>query len=211
MPRRRLSDDERELWQRVAQSARRLTPARDPSLAEPRTAPAPAAPAVPVPPPFADPPKGPLSRRALPMPATPAKSPPPVRLDLAGSVSERLAREPVRMDRNLHRSMSRGKLEPEARIDLHGMTVAQAHSALTGFILSAQARGLRLVLVITGKGRTMGRDHVAPMPVRQGVLKHEVPQWLRSPPLAPLVLELREAHRGHGGSGAYYVYLRKRR
>ncbi|MFN4100353.1 MAG: Smr/MutS family protein [Pararhodobacter sp.] len=210
MPRRRLSDDERDLWQRVAQSARQLNPARDPELPDPRTKPGPVS-DPPAPPPFAGPPAVPLSRRALPMPAASSKNPPPVKLDLAASVSERLAREPVRMDRNLHRNMTRGKLEPEARIDLHGMTVAQAHSALTGFMLSAQARGLRLVLVITGKGRTMGRDHVAPMPVRQGVLKHEVPQWLRSPPLAPMVLELREAHRGHGGTGAYYVYLRKRR
>ena len=150
---------------------------------------------------------------ALPMPpgalrGTPA---PRVSLDLAPTISERLAREPVRMDRSLHRAMSRGKLEPEARIDLHGMTVAQAHGALTGFILSAQARGLRLVLVITGKGRKAGSDHAAPMPARQGVLKHEVPHWLRSAPLGPLVLELRESHRAHGGAGAYYVYLRKRR
>jgi DNA-nicking Smr family endonuclease len=49
------------------------------------------------------------------------------------------------------------------------------------------------------------------MPVRAGVLKHEVPHWLRSAPLKPLVLELRESHRSHGGSGAYYVYLSKRR
>jgi len=114
------------------------------------------------------------------------------------------------MDPGLHRAMTRGKLDPDARIDLHGMTLAQAHSALTGFLLGAHARGNRLVLVITGKGRKAD-DHAAPLPARHGVLKHEVPGWLRSGVLAPLVLQVREAHRTQGGAGAYYVYLKKRR
>lgn len=210
MPRRRLSDDERALWQRVARSARRLSLGDGPLGGDAHPAPVPDPQA-----PFPDLPAKPPAQRPLPMPAAAlakrGSGQPAVRLDLAESVGERLAREPVRMDRNLHRSMTRGKLEPEARIDLHGMTVAEAHSALIGFMLSAQARGFRLVLVITGKGRSVGRDHLAPMPVRAGILKHEVPHWLRMPPLGGLVLELREAHRSHGGSGAYYVYLRKRR
>ncbi|MCB1394866.1 MAG: Smr/MutS family protein [Rhodobacter sp.] len=205
MPRRRVTDDERELWHRVARTARRLAPSPSPE-ADTRKGPVPdpAAPRPPGPPPPATVPT--VKRRPHP-PATP----PRVALDLAEPVSDHLARQPVQMDRNLHTRMMRGKLEPEARIDLHGMTVAQAHHALMGFMLSAQARGLRLVLVITGKGRAKGPDHAAPMPVRAGVLKHEVPQWLRGAPLASMVLELRESHRSHGGSGAYYVYLRKRR
>ncbi|WP_127106283.1 Smr/MutS family protein [Pararhodobacter zhoushanensis] len=208
MARRRLTDDERELWQRVARSARQMRPEPAP---ETRASPVPDAK-----PAFPEPSRPVGASRPLPMPqvikrpgiSTPT---PTIKLDLAETVSERLAREPVRMDRNLHRTMTRGKMEPEARIDLHGMTVAQAHGALIGFILSAHQRGLRLVLVITGKGRKKGEDHVAPMPVRAGVLKHEVPHWLRSAPLGPMVMELRESHRSHGGSGAYYVYLRKRR
>ncbi|MCA2011788.1 Smr/MutS family protein [Cereibacter sphaeroides] len=215
MPRRRLSDDERELWQRVARSANRLKLSGDPLEPDTRKGPIPdpklteSGAAQPAPPPFPDPPK---KKRALPLPPLAGrKTPPPVQFDLAESIGDRLAREPVRMDRNLHRTMSRGKLEPEARIDLHGMTVAQAHGALNGFILSAHTRGLRLVLVITGKGRKTAPDHFAPMPARAGVLKHEVPQWLRMAPLSPLVLEVRESHRSHGGTGAYYVYLKKRR
>lgn len=208
MPRRRsLSDEEHTLWQRVARSARRLQPASDPA-ADTRTGP--------VPDPGAPPPgarKVPgkaAASKPLPMPATP---PPAARLsfDLAESVGEALARAPVRMDRNAHTRMMRGKLTPEARIDLHGMTLAQAHPALTGFILNAHARGLRLVLVITGKGRTRPEDDTGAMPRRAGALKHEVPHWLRSGPLRPVVLEIRESHRSHGGTGAYYVYLRKRR
>lgn len=209
MPRRRLSDDEQELWQRVARTARRLAPSPSPDpdtrkgpVADPAARATPSARFEPAPMPDPNP------RKSLKATTAPE---PRVRLDLAAPVGEQLARQPVSMDRKLHGKMMRGKLEPEARIDLHGMTVAQAHQALTGFILASQARGLRLVLVITGKGRTKGPDYAAPMPSRAGVLKHEVPQWLRSGPAATLVLELREAHRSHGGSGAYYVYLRKRR
>ena len=67
---------------------------------------------------------------------------------------------------------------------------------------------MRLVLVITGKGKR--RDDTGPIPQRVGALRHQVPQWLRLPPLGPAVLQITEAHLKHGGSGAYYVYLRKR-
>lgn len=199
---RRLSDEDRELWSRVARSARRLH--RDAVAAKPVLIPDPGlvvAPATPRAAPVLFPPA------PDPRPAAPA---PRIRLDLVPPVGERLAAEPLRMDPGLHRAMTRGKLDPDARIDLHGMTLAQAHSALTGFLLGAFARGNRLVLVITGKGRKAD-DHAAPLPARHGVLKHEVPGWLRSGTLAPLVLQVREAHRTQGGAGAYYVYLKKRR
>ncbi len=112
------------------------------------------------------------------------------------------------MDAKAHRRMTRGKLPVEGRIDLHGMTLAQAHPALTAFILASHARGRRLVLVITGKGRGRGDD--GPMPTRQGILRHQVPAWLQSPVLRPAVLQVAEAHRAHGGSGACYVYLTRR-
>ncbi len=105
--------------------------------------------------------------------------------------------------------MVRGKLKPEARIDLHGMTLAQAHPALNSFILNAHADGLRLVLVITGKGKT--RSDSGPIPERIGLLRNQVPRWLDMAPLRPLVLQVEESHRRHGGSGAYYVYLRRPR
>ena len=197
--RRELSEEESTLWQRVAGSARRLQPAASPA-ADTRTGP--------VPDPGAPPSALRKPKPAAPLPIPPAP-PPAVRLDLAESVGDALARVPVRMDRKAHMRMMRGKLTPEARIDLHGMTLAQAHPALTGFMMNAHARGLRLVLVITGKGRTQPADDTGPMPRRAGALKHEVPHWLRSGPLRAVVLEVRESHRSHGGAGAYYVYLRK--
>ncbi|OWU85972.1 DNA mismatch repair protein MutS [Oceanicola sp. 22II-s10i] len=129
--------------------------------------------------------------------------------DLLNPIHDHLRNAPVRMDRKAHTKMTRGKLKPDARIDLHGMTVDRAHTALTGFILRAHREGFRLVLVITGKGRDSDDD--GPIPVRRGVLRHQVPHWLTVPPLGGLVLQVAPAHLRHGGGGAYYVYLRKNR
>ncbi|MGI9388891.1 MAG: Smr/MutS family protein [Boseongicola sp.] len=114
----------------------------------------------------------------------------------------------INMDRKAFQKLKRGKSAPEARLDLHGMTVAAAHDALTAFILSAQARGKRLVLVITGKGRAF--EDSGPIPARPGILRQQVPHWLRLAPLNSVVLQVSESHRRHGGSGALYVYLRRR-
>nr|WP_247651134.1 Smr/MutS family protein [Roseovarius autotrophicus] len=129
--------------------------------------------------------------------------------DVLPGLTERIASAPVAMDRKAFQRLRRGKLTPEARIDLHGMTLDQAHGALSGFILRAHGQGKRLVLVVTGKGKD--RDDGGPIPVRHGVLRHNVPHWLRVPPLGPLVLQIAEAHISHGGGGAYYVYLKRQR
>jgi DNA-nicking Smr family endonuclease len=196
MARRRkgLSPDDRDLWDRVKRSAKPLSPAfpERPVLPKPRPEP---------------------PRDAPPPPSLEIK---PFRVGETASVTSPTPRAatpaetPVRMQHKTHRRMIRGKLKPEARIDLHGMTLADAHPALIRFVSGAWDRGLRLVLVITGKGRT-GEDDIGPIPARRGVLRQQVPGWLSAPPLSAFVLEVREAHQKHGGGGAYYVYLRRRR
>ena len=114
------------------------------------------------------------------------------------------------MDRKAFTRMKRGKLKPEARIDLHGLTLAEAQPRLSRFIQAAHADGKRLVLVITGKGRS-GRDDGDPIPTRPGALRRQVPDWLMRPPLSTMVLDIAPAHIRHGGEGAYYVYLRRSR
>jgi DNA-nicking Smr family endonuclease len=101
--------------------------------------------------------------------------------------------------------LSRGRAEIDARIDLHGMTQAQAHTALLRFLHRAQATGAKFVLVITGKG--------APDAPRgeRGVLRRQVPLWLGLPEFRGCVLGFDRAHIGHGGEGALYVRLRKAR
>ncbi|MGX0974488.1 DNA-nicking Smr family endonuclease [Roseovarius sp. MBR-51] len=197
MSRRRVRPDELELWHQVARTAQRMRPEEprsddrtpEPMIRNPRNAP--------VLPRLEDFQIGTTSGRASPA------------HDVLPAISERLAAAPVSMDKKAFQRMKRGKLVPEGKIDLHGMTMDRAHPALTGFILRSHAAGLRLVLVVTGKGKD--RDTGGPIPVRHGVLRHNVPQWLRMPPLAPLVLQITEAHLKHGGGGAYYVYLRRQR
>lgn len=129
------------------------------------------------------------------------------RIDLSPHPGQSLRDAPVRMDHKTHRRMNQGKLAPEARLDLHGMTLNIAQPVLIRFILNAQSQGQRLVLVITGKGKQ--GDAYAPLPVRPGALRHNVPHWLHMPPLSGAVLQVTPAHRRHGGDGAYYVYLRR--
>lgn len=192
-----LSPEDRELWARVAQTARPM-----------KTDFAHIFEAV-SDPPLPDPPIIPTRPKAAQRSLKPTGSGSSPSHQLVRPLSDALAEAPVAMDKRRFQRMTRGKLDPESRIDLHGMTLAQAHAALNGFILRAQAQGLRLVLVITGKGRQVEDD--GPIPRRRGALKHDVPQWLRMAPLTGAVLELREAHARHGGSGAYYVYLRRMR
>ncbi len=195
MRRRTLHPEEQEIWQAVARTAKPMHKA---------------------PPIFLKPAE---HKPALPQPTTPASPRLPLfRLgeksrikpghDILPTLAESLAAAPLQMDAKTHGKMTRGKLAPEARIDLHGMTLSEAHPELIRFILNAQSAGMRLVLVITGKGKR-GHDS-GPIPTRMGALRHQVPQWLRLPPLGPAVLQVSEAHLKHGGSGAYYVYLRRR-
>ncbi|ESW62617.1 MAG: DNA mismatch repair protein MutS [Rhodobacter sp. CACIA14H1] len=199
--RRTLRPEEEELWQAVARTARPLHPKTKGFLS--RVEPAAHPPAPEVKPREAEIPKGWLEPFRLGQ-----KARVPAGHDIAPSLGEALKAAPLQMDAKLHGRMVRGKLLPEARIDLHGMTLAEAHPELIRFVLNAQSAGMRLVLVITGKGKR-GEDH-GPIPQRMGALRHQVPQWLRLPPLGPAVLQVTEAHLKHGGSGAYYVYLRKR-
>lgn len=110
--------------------------------------------------------------------------------------------------------MRRGLLEPDARLDLHGVTEKDAHRTLLLFLKGAQARNHKLVLVVTGKGKTL--DPGAPFDMElnrrsRGVLRTAVPRWLNEREFAGLVAGTRAAHRRHGGEGALYIYLRKAR
>ncbi len=194
---RHLRPEEEALWEVIAARTRPMHPRRKPAL------PASADTAQPLP--KTPEPRPPLASFTIGEKAAPL----PRSHDLARPMATVLAAAPVEMDRKAHRKLTRGKLNPEARIDLHGMTLADAHPALIRFVADAHARGLRLVLVITGKGKL--REEHGPMPSRVGALRHEVPHWLTSGALRPLVLQVTEAHRTHGGSGAYYVYLRRRK
>ena len=186
------------MWHEIARSARPLS-GRDPFLPDP-------------PEPAADAPLPAMGPRQAKKPAPTPLAPFRVGERAQGAALRQgpaPAAAPLRMDAKAFGRMTRGKLAPEARIDLHGMTLAQAQPALTRFIMEMHATGARLVLVITGKGRV--GDDGGPIPRQMGALRHEAPLWLSRAPLGPLVLQVVPAHQRHGGSGAYYVYLRRPR
>ena len=178
---RQLSSEERRLWSHVA---RHVTPMKGRlSLPEPEPEDEPST---------APPPK--IVAPASALPPLPAKTPvlPPL--------------APV--ERKTLVALRRGRKEVDSVIDLHGMRQDQAHFALLRFLHQAQNSGYALVLVITGKGGAA----VSPgLFEERGVLRRMVPHWLRLPDLRSLVVGFEEASPQHGGSGALYVRLRRRR
>lgn len=106
------------------------------------------------------------------------------------------------LEKPVKRKLTRGRLPLEARIDLHGMFQSEAHAVLLDFLVRAHERGLRHVLVITGKGRSMGSD---------GALKRAVPMWFSKPEYRHLISSYEDASMNHGGDGALYVRLARRR
>jgi DNA-nicking Smr family endonuclease len=187
-PRRKrsLSEEERALWESVARQARPLAKkhraAKPQAVAPDAQAPVAAKPEAS----SKSHPSGSIAR--APKPTVPP-APPPL----------------APLGRRERSYLSRGRKEIEARLDLHGMTQTRAHRALSGFLQRAYIDGLTFVLVITGKGRTVGAES------ERGVLRRQVPLWLNLPEFRTLVVGLEEAHIGHGGEGALYVRIRRSR
>jgi DNA-nicking Smr family endonuclease len=122
----------------------------------------------------------------------------------APSAPETQAAPAARLDRRLKQRLARGLIAIDARIDLHGLTQAEAFAQLTAFLRRARRDGARTVLVITGKGGDGDRDG----PPR-GVLRRQVPLWLSSGGLREAVIAFASAAPEHGGTGALYVRLRR--
>jgi DNA-nicking Smr family endonuclease len=152
--------------------------------------------------------------RRPPLPADPAPSTAP------GKTKPKPSRTPARsvapaarptaslevFDRRLKQRLARGTEAIEARVDLHGKTQSEAYAALLSFLRRAQSDGAKFVLVITGKGGSAGEGFG-----ERGVLKRQVPQWLRLPEFRRYVLGFEDAHHRHGGAGALYLRIRRQR
>ena len=153
--------------------------------------------------PEAEPPPQPVPPNHKPEPSTrkrvelPGYTPPPQR-----PASGLTPLSPL--ERRLKQRLSRGRADVDAVMDLHGMRQAEAHSVLRQFLHSAQAKGAKIVLVITGKGRSPGAPDA-----ESGVLRRSVPQWLRAPELRGIVVGFEEASHTHGGAGALYIRIRR--
>jgi len=175
---RRLSDEEIALWREVARSVSRRRGASLPVSSKPLAAAAPE--------PAAKTPAAPAFQAKPTKPRQPPLTP---------------------IDRRLKRALSRGRAEIDGALDLHGMSQAEAHQALRGFLRYSQTRGARLVIVVTGKGDPS--EMTGPFGQERGVLRRLAPHWLREHDLRSVVLGFEEAGRAHGGSGALYVRLRR--
>lgn len=138
---------------------------------------------------------------------TPTKKPKPAP---AGSAPAAPAVIGGGLDRRTAERLRRGRLAIDGRIDLHGHTQADAHRALHAFVRNAYDQGRRTLLVITGKGAPRSTEASGFMPDREiGVLRRNVPRWLSEPAVRGMVLAVEPARPQHGGSGAYYVLLRR--
>jgi DNA-nicking Smr family endonuclease len=146
----------------------------------------------------------PLRERAAPAepPTLPAAKP---ERRVTGSQARRPSaaldpHRPVGLDRRTWLRLKRGQVMIERTLDLHGRTQADAHDTLTGFLAGAQAAGCRCVLVVTGKGLESG-----------GTLRHMVPRWLNEGANRERIVAFSPAQARHGGTGALYILLRRRR
>ncbi|MEI8144949.1 MAG: Smr/MutS family protein [Alphaproteobacteria bacterium] len=180
--RRTLSSEDKVLWHHVTRSVR---------AAPGRAAPAPDLEES------AKTPEPVLAAPALLAPEAPKpKGPPPL----------------APLERKMVRGLARGTVDIEARLDLHGLNQEAAHRRLYAFLREAQARGYKVVVVITGKG---GPKRATPLGAdphsERGVLRRMVPHWLGLPDLRTIVLGFEEAGPAHGGAGALYVRLRRAR
>ena len=185
---RDISDSERELWDHVTRDVRRVR-ARSAATEKKNS------------------PRVPARVATLTKPPEPASVLKP-RTKPLGPISG--------VDGATAERLRRGRVEPDATLDLHGMTQSQAFSRLTAFVRRGHEKGYRCLLVITGKGSEgradageRSRAFVMPERSKAGVLRLLLPLWLEQSDTRALVVGVQSAHQRHGGGGAYYVYLRR--
>jgi DNA-nicking Smr family endonuclease len=179
---RRLTPEEKKLWELIARDASPLHPKQGEEPEEEDVEPPPARPLI-------------RSYKDKKKPLPPV-SPKIVEKSLVqGALAD--------IDRNTAERFRRGDYPIDATLDLHGLTRDKAHRMLNFFILHHYERGSRCLLVITGKG-SRGEE-------QRGVLREQLPKWLDQPELRPLILALATARPKHGGTGAFYVLLKRKR
>jgi DNA-nicking Smr family endonuclease len=187
---RNLSPDEAKLWRKVARTTKAYKELRAPSVEAPTITPAPKDVAP-----------------ELPHLALKRAKASRVTASLTPKVPAPLRNSAPLADAGGHKKVRRGKLEIDARIDLHGMRQIEAQAALANIVTRTRDSGGRCILVVTGKGRPVdpGEDYITPQP---GVIKRRLPEWLASTDLRAHVSGYAQANAKDGGSGAFYVLLK---
>lgn len=189
-PPRGLSAQEAAAWERLARTVTPLDPRRQ-----------------------APPPQAPVEPSLTPQRAGAAiaeakrKQPParaaapPARMQLHDSTG-------IGLDSTWERKLRNARIEPDFTLDLHGLTLDQAHVRLDMGLAQARAMGARLVLLVAGKPRPV---HAADRGERRGAIRAKVLDWLAAGGHASAIAAIRKAHPRHGGEGALYLVLRRGR
>jgi DNA-nicking Smr family endonuclease len=198
-PGRQITEEEAALWHQLGRSLDKVkTKPRVTTQAAPDAACRADAGALPSPA-TAQPPERPQRAPRQPNAATASPAAPPAR-----------SQAPAELDRRTQRQVAAGKVPIDAVLDLHGLHQDAAHNRLRAFLVRSQAKGHRMVLVVTGKGAGADRtDAWATGASPRGVLRRNVPLWLEEPQMRAIVLSYAAAGMRHGGEGALYVRLRK--
>ncbi|AAV90258.1 Smr domain-containing protein [Zymomonas mobilis subsp. mobilis ZM4 = ATCC 31821] len=184
-----LSSEELALWQKVAVTVTPLEPERYQSLADllnkniTPTAKAP-----------------PLSKLRKEIENRHRKIPPP-------PISPSPKKSSDTLDGSWDRKLSKGSVEPERSIDLHGYTMTSAYRVLESALSQAIRQGIRVLLIITGRPPRRNEHGI----ITRGLIRGAIGDWLNFSPYSSHIAAVRNAHPRHGGAGALYVILRRRR
>ncbi len=211
---RTLTPEEQRLWEQVAASAEPLGDGAKPNVgAAGRTELSNAARValnLPVVQPASADPTPSIARQSPARRSAPTA--PSVEIDWRPAETRPIGRPEAGIDRRTADRIRKGARDPDARIDLHGMTAERAHRACLAFVSDALNRGHRMVLVITGKGRSSSPNSGnGSWGEPRGVIRNALPGWLKASPLWRETVGIYEAHPRHGGAGAVYIYLKRRR
>ncbi len=177
-PRRGLTEGDRTLWQ-IWTTKAQVAPMPGKALAKPPAA---------AHPPATQPLPAPPAPAVLPLVVSPSRAAPELQVGTP----------PPGIDGKRWRELRRGRTRPERTLDLHGRRAQDAHMAVRRFLHDAQADGVRCVAIVTGKGSSL----------EGGVLRRELPFWLNTADMRPLVLGA--AHPHASNPGAVHLLIRKR-
>jgi DNA-nicking Smr family endonuclease len=140
-------------------------------------------------------------------PAASAPAPKPVRVSPAASKPQVMVGPGATLDGGWDRRIGKGAVQPDDVVDLHGHTLASAHTLLDRRLEEAVGRGDRVILLVTGKPPRPESER----PHARGAIRAAVADWLAASRHAGHIAAVRNAHPRHGGQGALYLILRRRR
>ncbi len=95
-------------------------------------------------------------------------------------------------------------------IDLHGYTLEQANKTIEEFIFNSYAKKINKLIIVTGKGLHSQNEKDPYVSKDLSILKYSVPEFIQNnKSLMDIISEIKDANIEDGGSGAFYIFLKK--